>query len=276
MGPLLIGRYDLAPMALGFAAAHWWFSGRNALGGMTAAAGALLKVFPGAIAAPAFVWEFSRPGPERGRGTLVFLTTLGLGSAFWLALGGRGVLDSLRYHGERGLQVESLYAGILFLLGTMLGHEVPWVTDHRAMHIAPGWGSRMIPLALPIQLASIVLVAWRFKRSGMADGVRYAGAAILAFIITGKVLSPQFMVWLFPFTSVLGGDRGVRARRIFLLCCIITTLIYPIGALGLVLNHNLGGIVLLNFRNALLIYLLVLFLSEGRNGHAIGPKNGDA
>ena len=34
--PLLMGPYDLAPMAVAFAAAAFWFSGRNTLGGVTA------------------------------------------------------------------------------------------------------------------------------------------------------------------------------------------------------------------------------------------------
>ena len=44
--PLLMGPYDLAPMAVAFAAALAWFQRRNARGGILAGLGFLLKVFP--------------------------------------------------------------------------------------------------------------------------------------------------------------------------------------------------------------------------------------
>jgi hypothetical protein len=260
--PMLTGRYDLAPMALGFAAAHWWFSGRPAAGGVAAGAGTLLKVFPGLVAAPALIWEASRPGPLRLRlrGMVAFLVTLAAGSALWWAIGGRGVLDSFRYHAERGLEIESLYAGLVFLVGALSGRKVPWVRDHDALHIAPEWGAFAERFVLPLEVASLLLVLWRFRRSGMADGVRYAGAAVLASVVTAKVLSPQFLIWFFPFMAVLGGEAGRRARRIFLLACIATTLLYPIGFLAVALNGYLAGVLLLNYRNLSLVVLLWLLL----------------
>jgi hypothetical protein len=258
--PMLVGRYDVAPMALAFAAADWWFSGRAVLGGVTAAVGALLKIVPGLVAGPALIWEVSLPGSRRLRGMRAFLITLLVGVALWWAIGGRGVLDCFRYHTERGLEIESLYAGIVFLTGYALGRPVPWVRDHDALHIAPEWGAFTETFVLPVQAASLLLVLSRFRWSGMADGVRYSGAALLAFAIMGKVLSPQFLIWLIPFMTVLGGETGIRARRIFLVACIATTMLYPIGFLGVALNGYLVGIALLNYRNLLLLVLLWLLL----------------
>ena len=62
------------------------------------------------------------------------------------------------------------------------------------------------------------MVMWAFRRSGMADGLRFSAAAVLAFIVFGKVLSPQYLIWLFPFMAVLDGRTGSVARKIFLLC----------------------------------------------------------
>jgi hypothetical protein len=260
LSPLLSGRYDMAPTALAFAAATCWFSGRPVAGGVAAGAGALLKIFPGLVAAPAFIWEASasRPGPPRLRlpGVAAFLITLAVGMAVWRVIGGRGVVDSFRYHAERGLEIESLYAGLVFLAGALAGRKVPWVRDHDALHIAPEWGDYAEGLVLPLQVASLLLVLWRYRRSGMADGVRYAGAAVLASVVTAKVLSPQFLIWFFPFMAVLGGATGRRARRVFLLACIATTLLYPIGFLAVALNGYLAGILLLNYRNLSLVVLL--------------------
>jgi hypothetical protein len=259
--PLLMGPYDLAPMAVAFVAAHLWFTGRNGLGGIAAGLGVLIKIFPGAVVAPALVWEATRLRESRGRGLLAFLATVAAGMSYWVWLGGRGVADFFRYHAERGLQVESLYAGILMLFGKASGQRVTWTYDHSALHITPDWGAGLARWSLPIQLAAIFLTMWCYRRSGMSDGVRYAGAAVLAFLVGGKVLSPQFLIWLIPFVTVLGGQVGRRARWIYLLACLATTLIYPLIGLRLILEHDsLGGMFLLNYRNALLLGLLFLLL----------------
>jgi hypothetical protein len=170
------------------------------------------------------------------------------------------VWESLGYHAERGLEVESLYGGALFLWGTIAGTDVPWVFNYKAFHVAPEWGARLAPLALPVQAATLLLVVARFWRSGMTEGMRDSAAAVLAFIITGKVLSPQYLVWLFPFLAVLDGPTGSLARRLFLLGCVTTAMLYPGPGFLMVLDHQAGAIVLLNLRNVLLVWLLALLL----------------
>lgn len=262
--PLSTGRYDLAPMALAFAAADCWFSGRPVCGGLAAGCGALMKIFPGAVAAPALVWEAAHWKTTRGRGFLTFVISAGLAAAAWFALGGKNVTESLRYHTARGFEVESLYAGAIYLAGKLTGREVGWVYNFGGFHVVSPWADGLKPWAFPVQAATMLLVMWRFWRTGLNDGVRYAGAAILAFIISGKVLSPQFMIWLFPFIALLSGPGSDFARRLFLLCCVVTTLIYPFGYFTAVLNGNLWAIVMLNLRNAMLVVLLGVFLFAPR------------
>jgi hypothetical protein len=98
LAPLVVGRFELAPMVVAFAAARWWFSGRPGLGGVTAGVGALLKVFPGLVAVVAMAWEATRLRASRARGTLAFAATMAIGVAGWFALGGANVLESFRYH----------------------------------------------------------------------------------------------------------------------------------------------------------------------------------
>jgi hypothetical protein len=150
----------------------------------------------------------------------------------------------------------------VFLAGSLAGRAVPWVFDHNAYHVAPEWGSRLAALAFPLQAAALLLVMGRFWRSGMTEGMRYSAAAVLAFIVSGKVLSPQYLIWPLPFLAVLGGRTGRLARLIFLLCCITTVLIYPGPGFPQILEHRPGAILMLNLRNLLLFGLLALLLSE--------------
>jgi hypothetical protein len=248
-------------MAVAFAASHYWFSGRNILGGVLAGVGFLVKIFPGAIVAPALVWEASWFRQIRCRGLLSFVATVAIGMAYWIWLGGRRVADSFLYHADRGLEVESLYAGLLMLYGKATGQTVTWSYNHGALHVTPDWGNPFARIALPMQCLGLIFVMWRYRRSGMKEGVRYAGAAVLAFMISGKVLSPQFLTWLIPFLTVLDGKTGRLSRSIFLQACILTTLIYPLIVLRFILDeHTLWGVLVLNYRNGLLLGLLVLLL----------------
>jgi hypothetical protein len=213
------------------------------------------------------------------RGTAVFILTVAVGMAGWFVLGGSNVLESFRYHADRGLGIESLYAGAVLAWGKLAGIEIPWVIEHKAVHLVPEWGSRLADLASPLQAAGLLLVLWQFWWRGMAEGVRYGGAAILASLVTSKVLSPQYLVWLFPFVVVLGGWTGSRARWLFLFVCLTTALIYPGPAFVQILDHQAIAIMLLNLRNILLLALLALLLfgpavnRSGKewSGHFSGP-----
>jgi len=262
LGPLAIARYDLAPMAVAFAAACWWSSGRPVAGGVATGIGLLMKVFPGAIAVPALVRDVSRPRGERGLGLLALTITTGMLALMWIALGRGGVADSLRYHARRGLEVESLYAGLVLLYGNLTGARIECEATYGAWHIPEAWGAPLAALAVPAQVAALLFVGWRSRRSGMADGLRYAGAAVLAFILFGKVLSAQFPIWLFPFIAVQGGRIGRIARPLFLACCILTAVLYPWGGLAHVLNCEGWAIAILNARNGLLLGLLALLLTN--------------
>jgi hypothetical protein len=180
--------------------------------------------------------------------------------AGWFLVGGTSVLESFRYHAARGLEIETVYAGVVLAWGKLTGTDIPWMIEHKAIHLVPEWGSRLAALALPIQAAALLLVLVRFARSGCVDGVRYSGAAVLASLATAKVLSPQYLVWLFPFVAALGGWTGIRARWLFLFVCLTTALIYPGPGFALLQNQQPISILLLNLRNVLLLGLLVLLL----------------
>jgi hypothetical protein len=275
LGPLVVGRFELAPMALGFAAACWWFSGRNVLGGVTAGLGALMKVFPGLIAPMAFVWEFATWRTSRGRGSFAFLLIIALGATVWLLVGGASVLDSIRYHAQRGLGTETLYAGVVLAWGKFSGVTVPWVLEHKSTHLVPEWGARLAAAATPLQAATLLSVAIQFVRSGMAEGVRYSGAAVLAAMVTAKVLEPQYLIWLFPFVAALGGWTGSRARWVFLFACLNTAIVYPGPGLVMILFLQHAMMLLcLNLRNLLLVALLALLLF-GPGAERPNPSLGD-
>jgi hypothetical protein len=148
----------------------------------------------------------------------------------------------------------------LLAQGKLLGVEVPWLIEHKAVHLAPEWGARTASLAAMFQVIGLVLVLLLYWWRGAAEGVRFSGAAILAYLSLGKVLSPQYLIWIFPFVAVLGGWTGDRARWLLLFCCITTALIYPGPGFAQLLEQQSMAILIMNLRNILLLGLLGLLV----------------
>jgi hypothetical protein len=258
---LLVSRYDAAPMFLGFAAASWWFSGCRERGGLVAALGTLMKVYPAVVAIVAGPWDLTRAGPRRGRGVAVFIGASLLGTLAWLAIGGRhGVGESLGYQIGRGFEYGSLYSGVQMLAAKMVGAEIAIVRDHAAWASVTAWSPRLLPLVLPIQTLAISSVSGVFVRRGMSEGVRFSGAAMLAFVITGKVFSPQYLIWLLPFMAVLEGPIARRGFWLFASGC-AATLVAP-ALTGSFARTDLVVILAYNIKNALFLALLA-FLTFG-------------
>lgn len=258
VAPFVIGRFDAVPTAFAFAAACAWASGRRGWGGALAALGALVKIAPGAVALPGLAWEIAtrrRPG----RGSWTFGIVLGLGWVGWSILSDGRAAESLRYHTERGLEIGSPYAAVLGLAGVLGEAEVRIVHDHASATLEAPGVETAAAFAFPIQVLALGLVGWRAWRTGGREPIRDATAAMLAFVATGKVLSPQYLIWLIPFVAALPGAVGRRARGIFLAAGLATMILEPwafrsLGAL------EPWALVLLVLRDLLLIGLLGLLL----------------
>ncbi len=218
-----------------------------------------MKVYPTVVALVAAPWDLSRPGRSRGRGLLAFAATLLVGSIGWLAIGGSaGVSESLGYQLGRGFEYGSVYSGVQMLAAKAAGAEIGVVRDHAAWSSVTTWTPRLLPLALPIQAATILVVCGVFVHRGMNEGVRYSGAAILAFIVTGKVFSPQYLIWLLPFIAVVEGRIARSASWLFAAGC-AATLLAP--ALTGRFPRTSGAVILAyNVKNALFVALLAVFI----------------
>jgi len=84
---------------------------------------------------------------------------------------------------------------------------------------------------------------------------------LTAFVLTNKVFSPQFLLWLGPLLAAAAGLRGDLRGAMILLCVIaaLTQAIYPSFYLWLRDLHP-AAVALLNLRNLLFAALTVLLL----------------
>ncbi|MCA1554147.1 MAG: DUF2029 domain-containing protein [Chloroflexi bacterium] len=212
---ILFERFDLAPAVVVLLALVCFGSGRVRTGWLTLGIGTALKLYP-LILAPLFAIEQLQHRQWRAlaEGMLLFAAVLVVPSL----LVTHGELIALRtfveYHVERGLEIETLYASILLLLrfagdsGMALGHVEGHHSEELLSPLAPFFST----LAFPLTLAALLTIYGLYGRVlRHAEGergrfdvlVQFSSLAILAFMLLGKVLSPQYLLWLYPLFGVL-------------------------------------------------------------------------
>ena len=122
---------------------------------------------------------------------------------------------------------------------------------------------------------------WRSSACGSASPagpatqdrlLRYSAAAVCAFIVFGKVLSPQYLIWLVPLVPLVRGRRGVAATGLLVAALILTQVWFPTRYWNYALHFRLAGVVLA--RDLVLVALLAVLALPARLVR--GDADGDA
>jgi len=86
---------------------------------------------------------------------------------------------------------------------------------------------------------------------------------VLVAMLANKVLSPQYVVWAFPFAALVSW----RQSLLLLATVVVTTYLYPLSFQSLLQMHT-GEVVMLNVRNAMLLVLFVWVVWPRRSAPA--------
>ncbi len=248
------------------------------LSGLALGVGLVAKVVPVLVLPVALVhWGAQRRWRELAVAAGVTgAVVLGVGAPFLLAAGSH-LLDLLRYHAGRPLEVESTGAALL-TIGRFFDPASAWRVEAFGFDNVVGPADRfLLPLADVAPLvATAGIAAWSLVQTRAAlrgaDGERVSGeilvraacATLAATMTLGKVFSAQYLTWLLPagaLVSVL--DAGSRRRTaIYLLAAamLLTQLNQHVfyGLLGRGPEPLLGVLVLA--RNALVMAWAVWIL----------------
>jgi len=231
MGPILLGRFDVFPTLAAVFALLYASSAKKF--GSALAIGALLKVWP-------ILLLLATPKEMLTRVLLWFALTFGIGSLL-LGIWWDESFSFISGQRSRGLQIESIAA-----LPYQLWNAGPATVDSAFQFgaievVAPG----TTLISLVATLVGIALLGrlsyWRLFNK--ISGVQPADIALLALllaIVTSRVLSPQYLVWIFGVLAVCAFNPPPYFRRIFILICIssgLGQLIYP----GWYVSFQLGG-----------------------------------
>ena len=178
-----------------------------------------------------------------------------------------GFMSFLEYHSDRGVQIESLLASFVFLghdYGVEAFAKLPLALDYGSVNIHNDTVSSLGKCLTPLMIIVLALIYGLFLREVIRrseKGGRFITSsefirnpenarlfamtcflAITAFIIVGKIFSPQYIIWLFPFVSLaflsgnaVGKSAGITKESIlafllfalFIVIALMTFYIFP-------------------------------------------------
>jgi hypothetical protein len=215
------------------------------------------KLVPALLVPVLVAWLLGRGERERILpGLAAFAAVVVLVSAPFLS---DGFVEQFRFHLERPVQIESTPAVVLSAIGDSFVTGTPARPDRFKSNGLAGGPADVVAAIFSVLLATTYLVVVLLARRG-GDVRRLtllSLAAITAFVVFGKVLSPQFMVWLLPFAAAAWawGDRAIA-----LLCAaaaVLTQLEFPSRYFDLVAQEP-EVVAVVALRNGVLLVLLAV------------------
>ena len=257
VGSLILSRFDLWPALLLVVALAALLAGRDSLGWAFLGAAVAAKLWPLVVVPPALLWSARR---GHARSTLVGLAVAAVAFVPFAVIAPHGVWHTLSSQFSRPLQVESLGAAFL----TTFGHP-GIVSTHGSQNIA---GHGALAALLSAAGTITVIATWIAFARGPATRdrlVRYAAAAVCAFVAFDKVLSPQYLLWLIPLVPLVRGRRGLGATALLTVACVLTQVWFPQRYFAYADDFRLAWVVLL--RDLVLVALFAVLVTP-RPGRA--------
>lgn len=159
------------------------------------------------------------------KNTLLFISVSIVITGFFAIFNFNGaILSQLNYFTNRPLQVESI--GSIFLwLGALLNIPVRIVFSFGSVNMVSALGSvvsNFSEIFFIIGYIYAICLQWREK----LNLVQTCIALLLIFIVTGKVFSPQYLIWIIPLLAYSGAFDSIWLVGWGSLS-ILTTIIYP-------------------------------------------------
>jgi hypothetical protein len=189
-----------------------------------------------------------------------------------VALAPGGVWHSVGRQVSRPLQIESLGSAVLIAAHHLFGLGLRVETSHGSQNLVGTLPDAVGAVASALVLAGLVaLWLWFARRPRDRETlVRASAAAVTLFVAFGKVLSPQFVIWLIPLVPLVRGRRGYAAGALFATALLLTQLWFPRRYWNLVFGFGGYESALVLGRDIVLVALLAILVwppqTETRTG----------
>jgi uncharacterized membrane protein len=274
LSPLLFWRYDIFPAALSIICLYAVLWKRANTAGILVGLGFAAKLYS-VVLLPVMLAYYTARREWRNVLSIFCASSAAVVFIFipFLFAGPNALLNLIRYHHDRGLQLESVAGGMVVMLDSVGITKATVGYSYGAWHVASPIADiflNFLPIMLALALGAVMLCCFihfehRDRLHGAGDILdlnAYFAMAILALLVFSNVFSPQFLIWLLPFSVLLPLRQALTLLAISMITIgLVTQCIYqPLT------ECQFFAALLLNLRNMLVI-LLALSLMK-----SVGPK----
>ena len=259
LGTVVLTRYDLWPAALTAAVLAAVLAGRERLGLAVLGLAVAAKIYPLVLLPLLLVYVARRQGVRAAAiGFGCFAVALAVVVLPFAVIAPEGVVDSAQRQLERPLQIESLGASFLLAAHQLGLYDPSVVSTYGSQNLSGALPDALATAQTVLQAAALVAV-WILFARGPATPLRLVlacAASVVVFVAFGKVLSPQFMIWLVPVAALVAGRVGFAAGALLGAALVTTHLWFPTRYWDLVALEPVSWLALV--RNVLLVTLAVV------------------
>jgi hypothetical protein len=136
-----------------------------------------------------------------------------------------GTLAPLGYFGNRPVQVESLSASILWVFSLLGKTSLTYVHTFASLNVLSPLSS-IVTFLVTVLLAVGPLYVWWLQWRRRIDLAMACLLTLLIVMVTGKVFSPQYLIWVIPLAAYVGQSK--RWWVLFwTLVGLLTSWVYP-------------------------------------------------
>lgn len=235
-----VKKFDAIVMSLTIISLFFFSRGRWGLAYGIMAMAALTKMYPACFLILMAMYNglSSHGGTEALKKGILACIVMVLVAFVPLWVAGVGVADSLSFisfHAGRGFQVESTMATLIMILGKLGLTDVQIVpandTNDVAGPIADALSPDWMMVCLVLVGIALIFCVTRMPRGGVGWSAQKLAMAMMfvciVFMLSNKVFSTQYMMWLFPFIAMfcyMPGIPGDRLKRLLMLAVVMQLL----------------------------------------------------
>lgn len=270
VGPIIGQDFDIFPAAMVVFALLFAARGEYSATAIMLGLGTMTKLYP-LLLAPAFAMPLIRR-----RSYIVVLRAATVACATMLLvvlpllLVAAGDLPSfLRYHAARGIHVESTYGGVLVVADKLHIATTRIQYNFASWNVNGAAADVVKPLSTLVLLIALVAVYLAMYRQTRDDGAHTAAEDITSctdwstlilatLLVTSKVLSPQYLIWLMPLVPLLTVSTRRAVWIAFGLAGMLTYYVFPRHYMALVVHASNDTVAALLARNLLLVVMTIL------------------
>jgi uncharacterized membrane protein len=263
MGPITALQFDIIPAIMVLLALYFFLLGKHKTSWALIALGTMTKIYPVVVAPVLLIYYFRSREYEKIRsGIITFGSVCLMIMLPFLVLSPSSLLNLYSYHAQRGIQLESIYSSFLLVANKLGFISAQPYFSFGSWNVVGSIENIIAGLSTYLLIILLLLAYWfiyRQTEKGKRD-VSQLGAffllAIIIVMITSKILSPQYVIWLIPFLPLLVVRWRFAIWAVFVAIGGLTYYIFP-GHYYRLVDFQPAPVAALCIRNILLILLAI-------------------